>query len=338
MNEMVPNQQNLIIYNTLDGKVSVTMMARDGNVWMNQKQMAELFATSVPNVNIHISNILKENELDKDSVIKDYLITATDGKHYNVTFYSLDMVLAVGFRVKGKRGTQFRIWANQHLKEFIVKGFVLDDERLKNPDGRPDYFDELLERIRDIRASEKRFYQKLRDLFALSSDYDSTDKATQMFFAETQNKLLYAVTHQTAAEIIVSRADASQPNMALTSWKGSVVRKQDIYIAKNYLRADEIDLLNRLTTLFLESAEIRVKERFDLTINYWRQNVDHLLEFQNKDVLRNAGSISNKEMEARVLAVYEQFDQRRKQADAQLADQMDDEELKQLEQQIVNRK
>lgn len=337
MNEMVPNQQNLIIYNTLDGKVSVTMMARDGNVWMNQKQMAELFATSVPNVNIHISNILKENELDKDSVIKDYLITATDGKHYNVTFYSLDMVLAVGFRVKGKRGTQFRIWANQHLKEFIVKGFVLDDERLKNPDGRPDYFDELLERIRDIRASEKRFYQKLRDLFALSSDYDSTDKATQMFFAETQNKLLYAVTHQTAAEIIVSRADASQPNMALTSWKGSVVRKQDIYIAKNYLRADEIDLLNRLTTLFLESAEIRVKERFDLTINYWRQNVDHLLEFQNKDVLRNAGSISNKEMEAHVLSVYEQFDQRRKQADAQIADQMDDEELKQLEQQIVNR-
>lgn len=338
MSDIVPNQQNLIIYNTLDGKVSVTMMARDGNVWMNQKQMAELFATSIPNVNIHISNILKENELDKDSVIKDYLITAADGKHYNVTFYALDMVLAVGFRVKGKRGTQFRIWANQHLKEFIVKGFVLDDERLKNPDGRPDYFDELLERIRDIRASEKRFYQKLRDLFALSSDYDSTDKATQMFFAETQNKLLYAVTHQTAAEIIVSRADASQPNMALTSWKGSVVRKQDIYIAKNYLRADEIDMLNRLTTLFLESAEIRVKERFDLTINYWRQNVDHLLQFQNKDVLRNVGSISNKEMETRVEAVYEEFDQRRKHTDAQFADQMDDEELKQLEQQIVNRK
>ena len=338
MNEMVPNQQNLIIYNTLDGKVSVTMMARDGNVWMNQKQMAELFATSKQNVGQHISNILKENELSLDSVVKNFFITAADGKQYDVTFYSLDMVLAVGFRVKGKRGTQFRIWANQHLKEFIVKGFVLDDERLKNPDGRPDYFDELLERIRDIRASEKRFYQKLRDLFALSSDYDSTDKATQMFFAETQNKLLYAVTHQTAAEIIVSRADASQPNMALTSWKGSVVRKQDIYIAKNYLRADEIDLLNRLTTLFLESAEIRVKERLDLTINYWRQNVDHLLEFQNKDVLRNAGSISNKEMEARVLAVYEQFDQRRKQADAQLADQMDDEELRQLEQQIVNRK
>ncbi len=338
MSEIVPNQQNLIIYHTTDGKVSVTMMARDGNVWMNQKQMAELFATSIPNVNIHISNILKENELDKNSVIKDYLITAADGKNYNVTFYSLDMVLAVGFRVKGKRGTQFRIWANQHLKEFIVKGFVLDDERLKNPDGRPDYFDELLERIRDIRASEKRFYQKIRDLFALSSDYDPTDKATQMFFAETQNKLLYAVTHQTAAEIIVSRADASQPNMSLTSWKGSVVRKQDIYIAKNYLRADEIDLLNRLTMLFLESAEIRVKERLDLTTSYWRQNVDNLLKFQNKDVLRNTGTISNKEMEERVLAVYEQFDQRRKHADARLADKMDNDELKLLEQQIKERK
>ena len=337
MKEVIPNQQNLIIYHTLDGKVSVTMMARDGNVWMNQKQMAELFATSIPNISIHISNILKENELERESVIKEYLITASDGKPYNVIFYSLDMVLAVGFRVKGKRGTQFRIWANQHLKEFIVKGFVLDDERLKNPDGRPDYFDELLERIRDIRASEKRFYQKLRDLFALSSDYDSTDKSTQMFFAETQNKLLFAVTHQTAAEIIVSRADASQPNMALTSWKGSIVRKQDIFVAKNYLRADEIDLLNRLTMLFLESAEIRVKERLDLTLSYWRQNVDNLLQFQNKDVLRNAGSISNKEMEARVMSVYEQFDQRRKQVEAKLADQMDDEELKLLEQQIKNR-
>ena len=338
MSDIVPNQQNLIIYNTLDGKVSVTMMARDGNVWMNQKQMAELFATSKQNVGQHIANILEENELSLDSVVKNFFITAADGKQYDVIFYALDMVLAVGFRVKGKRGTQFRIWANQHLKEFIVKGFVLDDERLKNPDGRPDYFDELLERIRDIRASEKRFYQKLRDLFALSSDYDSTDKATQMFFAETQNKLLYAVTHQTAAEIVVSRADASQPNMALTSWKGSVVRKQDIYIAKNYLCADEIDMLNRLTTLFLESAEIRVKERYDLTINYWRQNVDNLLQFQNKDVLRNTGSVTNKEMETRVEAVYEEFDQRRKHADAQVADQMDDEELKQLEQQIVNRK
>ena len=338
MNEIIPNRQNLIIYNTLDGKVSVTMMARDGNVWMNQKQMAELFATSKQNIGQHVANILRENELTLDSVVKNYFITAADGKSYEVTFYSLDMVLAVGFRVKGKRGTQFRIWANQHLKEFIVKGFVLDDERLKNPDGRPDYFDELLERIRDIRASEKRFYQKIRDLFALSSDYDPSDKSTQMFFAETQNKLLYAVTHQTAAEIIVSRADATQPNMALTSWKGSVVRKQDIFIAKNYLRSDEIELLNRLTMLFLESAEIRVSERLDLTINFWRKNVDGLLQFQNKDVLRNAGTISNKEMEAHVQTVYEQFNNRRKKTEAMLADQMDDEELKLLEQQIRERK
>lgn len=338
MNEIIPNRQNLIIYNTLDGKVSVTMMARDGNVWMNQKQMAELFATSKQNIGQHVANILRENELTLDSVVKNYFITAADGKSYEVTFYSLDMVLAVGFRVKGKRGTQFRIWANQHLKEFIVKGFVLDDERLKNPDGRPDYFDELLERIRDIRASEKRFYQKIRDLFSLSSDYDPSDKSTQMFFAETQNKLLYAVTHQTAAEIIVSRADATQPNMALTSWKGSVVRKQDIFIAKNYLRSDEIELLNRLTMLFLESAEIRVSERLDLTINFWRENVDGLLQFQNKDVLRNAGTISNKEMEAHVQTVYEQFNNRRKKTEAMLADQMDDEELKLLEQQIRERK
>jgi len=222
---MEENQQNIIIYNTADGKASVSLYARDGIVWMNQSQLAELFATSVPNISIHIANILKEGELSQDSVVKDYLTTATDGKDYNVTFYALDMILAIGFRVRSNRGTQFRIWANRNLKTYMVKGFVMDDERLKNPDGRPDYFDELLERIRDIRASEKRFYQKVRDLFALSSDYDLSDKATQMFFAETQNKLLYAVTGKTAAEIIVSRANATKPNMALTSWKGTVVRK-----------------------------------------------------------------------------------------------------------------
>lgn len=218
-------EQNIIIYNTPDGKAKVSLFAKDGTVWMNQNQLAELFDTSVPNISMHISNILKENELDVNSVIKNYLTTASDGKQYEVTFYSLDMILAIGFRVRSKRGTQFRVWANQNLKEYMVKGFVMDDERLKNPDGRPDYFDELLERIREIRASEKRFYQKLRDLLALSSDYDPTDKATQMFFAETQNKLLYAVTKQTAAEIIVSRADANAPNMALTSWQGNRVRK-----------------------------------------------------------------------------------------------------------------
>ena len=222
---MAEEKQNIIIYNTADGKAAVSLYAKDGNIWMNQQQLAELFDTSVPNVSMHISNILNEKELNMNSVVKNYLTTATDGKQYDVTFYSLDMILAIGFRVRGKRGTQFRIWANRNMKEYMVKGFVMDDERLKNPDGHPDYFDELLERIRDIRASEKRFYQKVRDLFALSSDYDITDKATQMFFAETQNKLLYAVTGQTAVEVILSRANAQKPNMNLTSWKGSVVRK-----------------------------------------------------------------------------------------------------------------
>jgi len=216
-------------------------MTRDGNVWLNQNNLAELFDTSKQNVSLHIINILNEGELDVNSVVKYYLTTAHDGKNYNVTFYSLDMILAIGFRVRSRRGTQFRQWANRNLKEYLIKGFVMDDARLKNPDGRPDYYDEFLERIRDIRASEKRFYQKIRDLFALSSDYDATDKATQMFCAETQNKLLYAVTGMTAAEIIVSRADATLPNMALTSWKGKIVRKQDIYISKNYLSEDELD-------------------------------------------------------------------------------------------------
>lgn len=331
-------QKNIIIYNTDDGKAKVVLYAKDGNVWMSQSQIAELFDTSVPNISMHISNILDDRELSENSVIKNYLTTAADGKNYNVTFYSLEMILAIGFRVRSKRGTQFRIWANRNLKEYMVKGFVMDDDRLKNPDGRPDYFDELLERIRDIRASEKRFYQKIRDLLSLSSDYDKTDKATQMFFAETQNKLLYAVTHKTAAEIIVSRADASQPNMALTSWKGRVVRKQDIYIAKNYLNKDEIDSLNRLTVLFLDSAELRVKERKDLTLDFWRSNVDALLNFQNKEILKTAGTISNKRMEQIVDAVYEDFNQRRKLYAAQQDDKNDEEELKTLELEISNRK
>ena len=319
---MNTNESNLIIYNTVDGRASVVLYARDGSVWMNQNQLAELFDTSKQSISYHILNILKDNELDENSVVKNYLTTAADGKQYDVTFYSLDMILAIGFRVRSKRGTQFRIWANQHLKEYLIKGFTMDDERLKNPNGRPDYFDELLERIREIRASEKRFYQKVRDLLSLSSDYDSTDKATQMFFAETQNKLLYAVTGQTAAEIIVNRADASQPNMALTSWKGSVVRKQDIFTAKNYLSQDEVDTLNRLTVLFLDTAELRVKERKDLNLRYWRETVDGLLNFQNKIVLQGAGSVSVKQMEAHVESIYEQFNARRKalavaEADAQ---------------------
>jgi hypothetical protein len=335
---MGEDRQDIIIYNTADGKASVSLYAKDGMVWMNQNQLAQLFDTSVPNISMHIANILKEKELDENSVVKQYLTTAADGKDYQVAFYSLEMVLAIGFRVRSKRGTQFRIWANQHLKDYMVKGFVMDDERLKNPDGRPDYFDELLERIREIRASEKRFYQKVRDLFALSSDYDKTDKATQMFCAETQNKLLYAVTGKTAAEIILDRADADQPNMALTSWKGSVVRKQDIFIAKNYLTEDEIDTLNRLVVIFLETAELRAKNRFDITMKFWHENVDRLLTFNEQPLLEGKGTVSKAKMEEKVRKIYRLFDAKRKRYEAIQADQEDLAELKQLEEKIEKSK
>ena len=328
-------QQNIIIYRTADGRASVALYAKDGKIWLNQQQMAELFATSKPNISMHIANILKEKELNEISVVKNFLTTAADGKNYNVVFYSLEMIIAVGYRVRGVRGTQFRQWATEHLTEYLVKGFTMDDERLKNPDGRPDYFDELLLRIRDIRASEKRFYQKIRDLFALSSDYDKSDKATQMFFAETQNKLLYAVTHQTAAELIVSRADANQPNMGLTTWKGSIVRKGDVIIAKNYLQTEEIDSLNRLVDIFLTSAEERVKGRRDLTLDYWRKNVDSLLTFQEKDILQGAGSITNYEAEEKAKQVYDVFNTKRKQMEAQTVDADDLKMLEDLEKRIV---
>ena len=329
------DEQNIIIYRTADGRASVALFAKDGKIWLNQQQMAELFATSKQTISYHIINILKEKELHENSVVKEYLTTAADGKNYNVVFYSLEMIIAVGYRVRGIRGTQFRQWATEHLTEYLVKGFTMDDERLKNPDGRPDYFDELLLRIRDIRASEKRFYQKIRDLFALSSDYDKSDKATQMFFAETQNKLLYAVTHQTAAELIVSRADATHPNMGLTTWKGSIVRKGDVIVAKNYLQNEEIDSLNRLVDIFLTSAEERVKGRRDLTLDYWRKNVDSLLTFQEKDILQGAGSITNYEAEETAKQVYDVFNAKRKQVEAQAADDDDLKMLEDLERRIV---
>ena len=328
------NSENLIIYNTDDGKAKVALYARDGDIFMSQSQLAELFDTSVQNISNHILSILNEKELYEDSVIKEYLITAADGKDYNVRFYALDMILAIGFRVRSVRGTQFRKWANTHLKQYLIKGFIVDSERLKKPDGRIDYFDELLEQIRDIRASEQRFYQKVWDLLALSSDYDASDKATQMFFAETQNKLLYAVTQMTAAELIISRADAAQPNMGLTSWKGSIVRKGDITTAKNYLSHDEVDSLNRLTVIFLESAELRVKNRKDLTLNYWRNNIDQLLMFNDYPVLPNTGSRSNAQMEKQVKQVYEDFAFKRKQQNAIQADADDLAELVQLEQDV----
>mgnify|MGYP003552804232 FL=1 len=322
---------NIIIYNTQDGKISVSLLAKDGMVWMSQMQIAELFATTKQNISLHIQNILKEKELEQNSVVKEYLTTANDGKNYSVTHYSLEMILAIGFRVRSKRGTQFRQWANKNLKEYMIKGFVIDDERLKNPDGKPDYFDELLERIRDIRASEKRFYQKVRELFTLSSDYDASDKSTQLFFAQTQNKLLFAITGQTAAEIIINRADDNKPNMALTSFKGSKVRKEDIYIAKNYLTSDELDSLNRFVIVFLETAELRAKNKEDITMDFWRENIDKIIEFNDKEVLKNNGTISYEQMKEMVEKVYKTFDNKRKKQEAIEADYIDLEELKKIE-------
>lgn len=333
---MMEDESKIILYTTPDGKARVSLMSRDGRVWLNQKQMAELFAVTKPNVSMLIAKILKEKELD-DSVVKCYLTTAADGKKYKVIYYALEMILAVGFRVRGVRGTQFRQWANAHLSEYLVKGFTMDDERLKNPDGRPDYFDELLARIRDIRASEKRFYQKVRDLFALSSDYQGNELATNRFFAEVQNKLLYAATGHTAAELVVGRSDPSKPNMGLTVWKGGIVRKEDVIVAKNYLSADEIDTLNRITTIFIETAELRVKRKMDLTLPFWQQAVDGMLRNNLFEVLSGPGRVSHEKAIEVSSARYDSFDERRKQEEARIADEADMEELRKIEEEAKRR-
>jgi hypothetical protein len=327
----------LILYRTEDGQSQIHLRADGDTVWLTQAEMAELFDTSKQNVSLHVRNILKEGELLADSVVKESLTTAADGKNYRIRWYSLPMILAVGYRVRSPRGTQFRQWATAHLNEYLVKGFVMDDQRLKEPGGW-DYFDELLARIRDIRASEKRFYQKVRDLFALSSDYRTNDTGVTLFFAEVQNKLLYAVTEHTAAEIVHQRADPESPNMALKSWQGAQVRKQDVTIAKNYLTADEIDILNRLVTLFLDQAELRARDRQDLTLDYWRQNVDRLLAFSERPILEGAGSISAERAKAVAHKRYEAFDAQRRQAEAQQADKEDLQALQALEKALQDKK
>lgn len=321
---------DIIIYNTADGKAEIKLYADNGTVWLTQAQIAELFTKNISTISRHIANIFDENEIEEKSNLRFMQIANSDKP---VAFYSLDVILAVGFRVRSPRGTQFRQWANNTLKEYLQKGFILDKDRLKNPDGRPDYFDELLEQIRDIRASEKRFYQKLRDLFALSSDYKVTEKATQLFFADTQNKLLFGVTKKTAAEIIATRANADAQNMALTSWSGSIVRKADVIVAKNYLTSDEIDVLNRLVTIFLESAELHVKMRKDLTLDFWRASVDKLLLDHGVPLLQSHGKITMEQAQIHARKVYEEFDARRKAFDAAQADELD---LLELEQETKN--
>ena len=328
---------DLILYTTEDGRSQIKLRAKDQSVWLTQSEMAELFATTKQNISLHLENIFDANELHEMSVVKDSLTTAADGKDYLTSFYNLDAILAVGYRVRSPRGVQFRRWASTVLKEYLVKGFVMDDERLKNPDGRPDYFDEMLERIRDIRASEKRVYQKIRDLFALSSDYDKTEQATQVFFATAQNLLLYAVTRNTAAELITTRANRNDPNFGLLHWKGSQVRKADILVAKNYLTEDEIDTLNRLVVIFLETAELRAKSRQETRMSFWKENVDQIITSNGFPLLTHAGSISHEQMEKKTKSLYLDYDQHRKAEEALAADQEDEADLKALETKIKRR-
>lgn len=323
----------LILYTTDDGRTQLHLRVEGDSIWLSQLEIAELFQTTKQNVSLHAKNIFDDSELRQDSVVKESLTTAADGKNYRTKLYNLDLILAIGYRVRSSRGVQFRQWASTHLKEFLIKGFVMDDERLKNPGGW-DFFDELLKRIRDIRASEKRFYQKVRDLFALSSDYQARERETAQFFAEVQNKLLYAATSHTAAELILKRSDPTMPNMALTNWSGSRVRKQDVIVAKNYLTADEIDTLNRLVVIFLEQAELRVKNQKELTLDFWRNNVDKMLAFNDQPILEGAGSVSRENMEKIARERYEVFDQQRRTVEAKAADAADLKEIEQLEQDL----
>jgi len=327
----------LILYTSDDGKSQIQLRADGQTVWLTQMEMAELFSATKQNISLHLKNIIADGELSEDSVVKDSLTTAADGKRYQTRLYNLDAILAVGYRVRSPRGVEFRRWASTVLKEYLLKGFAMDDERLKNPDGRPDYFDEMLARIRDIRASEKRFYQKVRDLFALSSDYDKTDTATQQFFATVQNMLLYAVTQQTAAELILARANAADPHFGLLTWKGAQVRKQDIVVAKNYLSEDEIDTLNRLVVIFLETAELRAKRHTLTPMTFWQENVGQIITANGFPLLSGAGSISHARMEREVGTQFQEYDQRRKAEEAQAADAQDEAELKSLESKIKHR-
>ena len=331
---------SLILYTTDDGKSQIQLRAKDQTVWLSQREMAELFDVTTDNVGLHLKNIYKDGELNREATAEESSVVQTEGTRQvqrPVTLYSLDAILAVGYRVRSPRGVQFRRWASTVLKEYLVKGFVMDDERLKSPDGRPDYFDEMLARIRDIRASEKRFYQKVRDLFALAADYDKTDEATQTFFATVQNLLLYAVTQKTAAELIVSRANPADPHFGLLSWKGTQVRKQDILVAKNYLTEDEVDTLNRLVVIFLETAELRAKRQTITSMAFWRENVGQIIVSNGFPLLSGAGTVSHARMEQKLEPLYLDFDQRRKAEEARAADAQDEADLKALESSIKNR-
>ncbi len=316
----------LILYRTDDGATEVQLRAIAGRVWLSQAEIAELFGTTRANITIQLGTIFESGELDETAVCKQHLLTAADGKKYNTKLYALEAILAIGYRVRSQRGTQFRQWATARLKDYLVKGFVLDEKRLKDP-GPFDYFDELLAKIRDIRASEKRFYQKVRDLYSTATDYDPATDRAKTFFATVQNKLLYAVTQHTAAELIVARASDSAPNMGLTSFKGSRVRKGDVTTAKNYLGQLELDELNRLVSLFIDTAELRAKNRKSMTMSEWEGEIDRLLTFTEKPVLRHAGSMSHASMETIAHQRFETFDVARRAAELEKSEAEHEEEL-----------
>lgn len=312
---MTDNHGELILYRTEDGRTEVHLRAQGGTVWLTQNELAELFDTTKQNVSLHIRNILEDGELAAEGTVKDYLTVQTEGSrrvNRSVQLYRLEMILAVGFRVRSPRGSQFRRWAGHALSEYLVKGFLLNDERLKDAE-RADYFKDLLLRIRDIRSSEKRFYQTLRDLFKVSStDYDGAASTAKTFFATIQNKLVYAITGCTAAQLIVDRADPSAPFMGLTNWTGDKPRKSDAVVSKNYLNQQELEQLNRLVSMFLDFAEDRAERRIETRMADWIKQTDRFLDFNERAVLEGPGRVSNQQMEAVINEHYATFDAMRR--------------------------
>ncbi len=318
-------QGELLFYVSKDGKVKMEIRVEDETIWMSQQMMAELFQTTKQNVAKHLKRIFEQDELQEESVVNYWLTTATDGKNYSVTYYNLDAIISVGYRVNSIRGTQFRIWATQQLSELMRKGFVLDKERLKNPaikgaTALPDYFDDLLEQIRDIRASERRMYLRIREIFALAADYEPNNKQTNVFFSTIQNKLHYAIHGHTAVELIMLRADSSQPNMGLTSWQRDRVLATDVITAKNYLHEEEIEAFNRLTSMCLDFVEDRAKQRKQVFMNEWEEAIDSLLKLTGREVLQGKGSRSMTNAREHAQEQYRLFCERRREAAEQLAE------------------
>jgi hypothetical protein len=302
----LPVKSEFLLYQSKDGKLSLETRLDNDTVWLSQKQLAELFQTTVPNINIHLRNIFLEGELELDSVIKDYLITAADGKGYYTKHYNLDAIISVGYRIKSQVATHFRQWATQRLREYIIKGFTMDDERLKERGGGA-YFEELLARIRDIRSSEKVFWRKVLDIYATSIDYDPRASVSRDFFRVIQNKMHWASHGHTAAEIIQARADASKPNMGLTNWPGSEPRKADIEVAKNYLDENELNLLNRIVTLYLDFAELQALDRKPMHMQDWITKLNEFLSLSGREVLDHAGKIAHEEAISKARLEYDKW-------------------------------